>query len=558
MTRRAPFEDDRTLPDDYEAAPLFKAGEPFRQHHFTIEGYLGSGGSGQVFAVRHHFTHDLFALKVGHVSGRPDIKDLQRRLIVARAHYCIEHRNVVRVLDLACENDGLVWQRMELLDGKTVRELLQRHGRFSPLYALDIALETAHALQAVHEHQIIHRDVKPTNLFIRTSGTVTLTDLSLAKVLPAGLQTTQGRLLGSTAYMAPEYLRGAELTPVFDVYALGFTLWEMLVGEHPFRAALNDIAALIDCQLKEMPPSLVAAAGMPPYVDEVLRRAIAKDPLQRYPSMWDFAQALRDLRARLATDPALDRKAVPSWQAQYPVLLNPFGRISHRGPTSLPGENAPPSLPSQRIIVQAPPVPPSTAAPVSAPAPSVPSVRPPASLAGTLRLGAEMPLPNAARPLSRPATEPTEHPLAQVPLPPEEARLALLPPESVAPAPPPPPASGRQAPVSNVSSAAPVGASPPDTAERPTTEPTSASFADPPRRRTPAWRRGWALLAAASLAGVGVVIGLVVALSSPATGVASGAGTPRSEASSPKPPPTASAAPDAGAQGPDLGPRPHR
>src|SRR5208282_5455793 len=161
-------------------------------------------------------------------------------------------------------------------------DLLARQGRLSLPFALAAAIEAAFGLHAVHEAQIIHRDVKPSNLFYTTGRAVKVLDLSLAKVFPEGLETTVGgrRLgLGTPAYSAPEQLEGLVRPDVrFDVYGLGITLWEMLAGQNPFAAALDDMTELIKRQLTVMPPLLADVAGLPPRVDAVVRRALTKDP----------------------------------------------------------------------------------------------------------------------------------------------------------------------------------------------------------------------------------------------------------------------------------------
>ena len=339
---------------------------------------------------------------------------MARSLNEALATHRIGHHNVIRVFDLACESDGMVWQTMELLDGQSVADLLQRYGKLSPLYALDIAMEVAWGLHAAHDQQIIHRDVQPSNVFVTAAGRVKVLDFSLAKVIPSGLRTTHGKTaIGTAAYMAPEHVKGGPATPQFDVYALGMMTWQMLAGRHPFDGCLGNMMRMVQKQLHEDPESLVSAAGLPGYCDEVVRGATAKDALRRYVGMWPLATALRDLRARLEADPAMDLlvRHPPLWERQRPILRDPDGWTQYGAPRSLPRESPAPQLPSARVVVPlapvAPLVPPVPAAPppvaATVPMPAVSNVPPPsARLALAPPSPATVALPVTMRP-ERPA-----------------------------------------------------------------------------------------------------------------------------------------------------------
>ena len=319
-----------------------------------VESFLGAGASGQVYGIRHDFTHDRFALKVGHLKDRGSAKKVARALVEARATYGIRHHNVVSVIDIGCEPDGMVWQIMELLDGCSIEALLARTPRLSPLYAIDLAVEVAWGLHAAHEQQVIHRDIQPSNVFVTEAGHVKVLDFSLAKVIPSGLKTTHGRhTMGTTAYMSPEHLKRAPPTAQFDVYALGMLLWQMLAGRHPFAAHLDEMVALVNKQLHEDPESLVTAAGLPAYFDDVIRGATAKDPRSRYPGMWPLARALRELRERVRADPAAARllQDPPAWERRHPIQPDPAGFSQYRPPQALPRESPAPHLPTARIVV---------------------------------------------------------------------------------------------------------------------------------------------------------------------------------------------------------------
>src|SRR5262249_13540268 len=151
-----------------------------RFYYFEVVRLLGSGYHGEVYEIRHRETGDAFALKTMHAADCASSSKIARALATAKGNYRIDHRNVVKVLDLNCEADGLVWMRTELLRGLTLQELIGRQGRLSLPFSLAAAIHAAFGLHAVHEAQIVHRDVKPSNLFYTQDRTVKVIDLSLA------------------------------------------------------------------------------------------------------------------------------------------------------------------------------------------------------------------------------------------------------------------------------------------------------------------------------------------------------------------------------------------
>ncbi len=343
----------------------------------------------RLYEIRHRETGDLFALKTMHAADSVDPNKTARALAAAKGNFRIEHSNVVRVLDLNCEANGLVWMRTELLRGYTLQELLARQGRLSLPFALAMAIEAAAGIAAIHDAQIIHRDVKPSNLFYTESREVKVLDLSLAKVFPEGIETTVGgkRLgLGTPAYSAPEQLEGLVRPDVrFDIYGLGLTLWEMLTGTSPFADVLDNVPEIIKRQIKVMPPLLSEVARLPPQVDDVVRRAIAKDPMRRYSSAMEMVRALADLSAWVATEARAGRLRLKTPHGEPELPGDPNVRREYRPLEPTPEHSAPPSGPRNRVIL-GDPTPPTR--PARAPqklATTVP-MNPPGGLAATLPL----------------------------------------------------------------------------------------------------------------------------------------------------------------------------
>jgi serine/threonine-protein kinase len=364
--------------------PTFQPGDRFQ--HYVVGRLLGRGFHGEVHEITHPHTGDRFALKTMHLGNAGDARAIRRALVEAKGAYGIEHANVVTVHDFNCEDDGLVWMRQELLEGETLAELLGRLGRMSPLFALGAAIDAAHGLSAAHEAQIIHRDVKPGNLFhVRPTRSIKLIDFSIAKVFPEGLDTTMGRAgMGTPAFMSPDQLEGALPTPAFDVYALGLSLWTLLAGRHPFQEVLHDAREMIHRQFSAMPPLLSEVARLPPEIDAVVRRAVAKDPAARFASMKEMAQALSALRAWLLGEVAAGRLQLRVPPGEPPLPADVHRRHDYTPPRALPRAEHPALATPARVLVPeaataapAAPEPPAPAPEPPAPAPALPAPTPP-------------------------------------------------------------------------------------------------------------------------------------------------------------------------------------
>ncbi|MGH7434168.1 MAG: serine/threonine-protein kinase, partial [Polyangiaceae bacterium] len=205
--------------------------------------------------------------------------------------------NTVRVFDYGMTDDGLWYYVMELLEVETVAEHVARLGPLPPARAVHIVGQVARALAEAHGRGIVHRDIKPENLFLTSMGGehdfVKVIDFGIAKVANAdGNMTGTGWVMGTPAYMSPEVAMGAPADARSDVYGLGEVLYFMLAGKPPFRA--DNVAALIFAQVHEevVSPSRILGRQLPHDVEEVLLRALEKDPEVRFPTAAEFALAL--------------------------------------------------------------------------------------------------------------------------------------------------------------------------------------------------------------------------------------------------------------------------
>src|SRR5262245_34406768 len=211
---------------------------------------IGQGGMGAVWIARNELTGAEVALKVLRPDGKQDaIKDVVERFrYEARLGSMLRHRSITRVFDMIEEPDGTLVLVMELLRGETLQSLLRRQERLGTREAVAIAVPILAALEHAHENGIVHRDVKPANIYlaVEPDGHVIpkLLDFGIAKVRSANLHTLEGRVLGTPAYMSPEQIRAApgELTGRSDLFSMGVVLYEMLTGAPPFDARVPSAA----------------------------------------------------------------------------------------------------------------------------------------------------------------------------------------------------------------------------------------------------------------------------------------------------------------------------
>jgi serine/threonine protein kinase len=331
---------------------------------------LGSGGMGDVYEVEHESLGLRRALKVlgRRLVGRDDLAERLRT--EARALAGLRHPNLVEVHDLGVSSDNRVFFAMELLMGATLRELLERHGSFKLGQAYDVAAQLLDALGAAHARGMVHRDVKPENVFVQRNGVIKLLDFGVAKAVfgaaSSAPQTAAGVAVGTPRYMAPEQAEGKPVDPRTDLYNVGLLLWEMLAGKNPF-ADLDHMAAAVATVLHGVPPLEEVGCGhLPAEVRAVVRKATQRRPDDRYADAASFAAELRTWRqgagATLvppsAATPSRDtRRALPGTMTRLdpipvgaateltPVDYNALGAMARPAGASLAfGETLPASL----------------------------------------------------------------------------------------------------------------------------------------------------------------------------------------------------------------------
>jgi non-specific serine/threonine protein kinase len=266
---------------------------------YDVVGFLGRGGMGEVYRARDSRLGRDVALKVLSSRYAADPHRLARFAREAKAASALNHPNIMMVFDVG-EHDGTHFMVTELVDGLTFPEWAQA-ARPSVRDVVDAVRQAALALAAAHETGIIHRDVKPTNQMRRRDGFVKVLDFGLAKLLattdgPGEGLTESGAILGTPIYMSPEQCEGRELDARTDLYSLGCVLFEMLAGRPPFVAESHLAVIRMHTTERPVPPSRFAP-GVPPRLDALVLRTLAKRPSDRFTSCAELARALADAGA---------------------------------------------------------------------------------------------------------------------------------------------------------------------------------------------------------------------------------------------------------------------
>jgi serine/threonine protein kinase len=300
---------------------------------YRVGALLAAGGMGEVWAARDLLLDRPVAVKVlgGALAG--DGRAAERLRREARSAGRLDHPNIARVLDLG-EQDGRPYLVMELLEGESLAARIDRAGPMAPAEAARVVAAVADALQAAHAAGVVHRDVKPGNVFLTSAGEVKVLDFGIASATgETGLTT--GDLLGTAAYLAPERALGRPATPAADLYSLGVVLYELLAGRRPFQGGSDVELAMAQVNARPAPLALVAPAT-PPALAAACEHALAKDPAARPPSAAAFARRLRSPE--------------PAGPATRPLPLAAAPPPTHRAPTGAAASTAElaPSRPAGR------------------------------------------------------------------------------------------------------------------------------------------------------------------------------------------------------------------
>lgn len=303
---------------------------------YQIETRLDQGGMGTVYRGTNLTLNTPVALKV--ITGRLSQSEAaqERFRYEARAAASVQHRNAVKVLDFGQSPDGLIYFVMELLEGRSLRDLINEQAPFDAARAVSLMLKIASAVAAAHEAGLIHRDLKPANVFIAQQpyapATVKVIDFGIAQMVFDAQRVEnvspkpEPPLAGTPRYMSPEQCAGQNLTPASDVYSLGTVLYEMLAGTTPFSADTpQEYAAKHATEIPRQPTDF--NGNIPEPLAEFVLRSLAKDPALRPPDANLFGEELRDLAELLGLETAFDGVGPTLAELKKAGRESPSGRL---------------------------------------------------------------------------------------------------------------------------------------------------------------------------------------------------------------------------------------
>jgi eukaryotic-like serine/threonine-protein kinase len=342
---------------------------------------IASGGMGHIYRALDERLDREVAIKV----LDPDPSAAEPSILEARATARLAHPGLVQVFDVGSE-DGLEYIVMELVPGRSLRELLAARRRLTPAETVSIGAQLADALAYVHRQGLVHCDVKPRNVMLTPDGTVKLLDFGIAEGTDSTRTLPLGEVRGSAAYISPEQARGERPDARSDIYALGILLYELLAGHPPFTGP--DVHTVVVQRLVADPPRLRPSnPQVPGALEQVVLTALARDPAARYQSASDLSDALsRALTVGVRTPRKRLVAGVPAALAL--VLATGLAvTLSQRSTTQAPADTpanagptatAPTALDSRPAAPTTAPTPAPTTAPTPVPS-SLPAVPPPAS-----------------------------------------------------------------------------------------------------------------------------------------------------------------------------------
>src|SRR5438876_773811 len=294
---------------------------------YEVRSLIGSGGMGEVYLARDIHLGRLVALKVLLEKFTASKGHLRRFEQEARATSALNHPNILTIHEIG-QVDSTYFIATEFVEGRTLRQVISRTGP-GLAKAVEIAIQVSSGLAAAHAAGIIHRDIKPENIMLREDGYVKILDFGLAKLIEdqllsqpitlnqstlPNIETLSGAIVGTIQYMSPEQLRGLPVDARSDIWSLGVVLYEMAVGRAPFRGNSN-ADVIVTVLEKEPSPVTDYLQDGPPLLEDIIRKTLAKDKVERYRTISELQVDLKLLSEELHGE--------PRWREQQTLQLRP-------------------------------------------------------------------------------------------------------------------------------------------------------------------------------------------------------------------------------------------
>jgi serine/threonine-protein kinase len=265
---------------------------------YEVERHLGRGGMGDVYLVRDTIINRRAALK----TIRPDTNLAPKEIIEMRQRFyreaqtagALTHPNIVTIYDVG-EDLGMSYLVMEFFEGETLTQRMKKQ-RFTVAQIKHVIYHAGMGLDYAHANGVVHRDVKPDNIMVSNAGLVKVMDFGIARIVESDLTKT-GSVIGTPAYMSPEQVNGQKIDGRSDIFSLGVILYELLTGRKPFTGQTVSSLMFAIVKADHAQPSALDAKVHVNW-DEILRKALAKDRDERYPSAKELAVAVRDAQGR--------------------------------------------------------------------------------------------------------------------------------------------------------------------------------------------------------------------------------------------------------------------
>jgi tRNA A-37 threonylcarbamoyl transferase component Bud32 len=326
---------------------------------FQIRRELGRGAMGVVYEGYDPMIERVVALKTiraENLQGEDAADQLARFRREAQAAGRLTHPNIVAIYDFG-EDDGTTFIAMEFVKGRELRDILERGERLPMAEIVRIMDQLLEALAHAHRNGVVHRDIKPANIIILADGTAKVADFGIARVEASNL-TQVGTVMGTPSYMSPEQFMGQTVDGRSDLFSAGVILYQLLTGEKPFTGSVTTIMHKV---LQEQPlaPSTLNVQ-VPRAFDDVIRRALAKRPDERYATAREFAEAIRAAAATTDAAAPAAGEATLATAAPAAAVIDPDATVKR--PATPPQARTPPASPPT-----SPPAPPPALAPASAP-----------------------------------------------------------------------------------------------------------------------------------------------------------------------------------------------